>query len=88
MKKVQITLNRPTYVGFCILDLSKTLMYDFHYNYMKAKYGHGLKLLFTDIDSLCYYINTEGIYIDWIDDKDLFDFREYPPNHTLYIQQI
>ena len=84
MKKVQLTLNRPTYFGFCILDLSKTLMYDFHYNYMKAKYGNGLKILFTDTDSLCYYINTEDIYNDWIDDKDLFDFSEYPPDHTLY----
>ena len=59
-------------------------MYYFHYNYMKAKYGNGLKLLFTDTDSLCYYINTEDIYIDWINDKDLFDFSEYPSYHTLY----
>ena len=54
MKKVQLTLNRLTYVGFCILDLSKALMYDFHYNYMKAKYGNGLKLLFIDTDIRCY----------------------------------
>ena len=64
MKKVQLTLNRPTYVGFCILDLSKTLMYDFHYNYMKVKYGNRLKLLFTDTDSIYYHINTEDIYTD------------------------
>ena len=84
MKKVQLTLNRPTYVGFCILDLSKTLMYDFHYNYIKAKYGNRLKLLFTDTDSLCYHINTEDIYTDWIDAKGLYDFSEYPPDHRLY----
>ena len=84
MKKVQLTLNRPTYVGFCILDLSKTLMYDFHYNYMKAKYGNRLKLLFTDTDSLCYHINTENIYTDWIDAKGLYDFSEHPPDHRLY----
>ena len=60
--KETLTLDRPAYVGMCILDLSKRLMYDFHYNYMKSRYGKNNKLLFTDTDSLCYEIETEDIY--------------------------
>ena len=60
--KEALTLNRPAYVGMCILDLSKTLMYNFHYNYIKSKYGDRAKLLFTDMDSLTYEIEAEDVY--------------------------
>ena len=50
--KETLTLNRPAYVGICILNLSKTLMCDFHHNCIKQKYGNQAKLLFTDSDSL------------------------------------
>ena len=58
-----LTLNRPAYVGMCLLDLSKTLMYDFHYKYIKRKYGNGARLLFTDTDSLTYEIYKLRTYI-------------------------
>ena len=59
--KESLTLNRPAYVEMCILDISKTLMYDFHYNYIKEKYGSNAKFLFTDTDLLTYNIRTEDI---------------------------
>lgn len=84
LHKQKLVLNRPIYVGFSVLDLSKTLMYDFHYNYMKSKYGSRAQLLFTDTDSLCYEITTDDLYHDLKDDKELFDFSAYPRNHSLY----
>ena len=59
--KETLTLDRPAYVGMCNLDLSKTLMYDCHYNYVKSRYNNKAKLLFTDTDSLCYEIETKDI---------------------------
>ena len=82
--KETLTLNRPAYVGMCILDLSKALMYDFHYNYIKDKYGRKAKLLFTDTDSLTYEIEAEDVYQDFWNDKDRFDNSDYPENSQYF----
>ena len=82
--KEQLFLNRPSYLGMCILDLSKTLMYDFHYNYIKNKYNNNAKLLFTDTDSLCYQITTDDVYNDFFNDRDKFDFSEYNKNSNYF----
>ena len=82
--KESLTLNRLAYVGMCILDLSKTLMYDFHYNYIKGKYGDRAKLLFTDTNSLTYEIEAEDVYNDFWNDKYMFDNSDYPENSPYY----
>ena len=88
MKKERTKLDKPSYVGMCILDLSKTLMYDFHYNYIRKKYTD-CQLLFTDTDSLFYHIKTEGredsdVYEDLFKDKDLFDNSDYPESSKFF----
>ena len=82
--KETLTLNRPAYVGMCILDLSKTLMYDFHYNYIKDKYGDKARLLFTDTDSLTYEIEADDVYQDFWNDKDKFDNSDYPESSPYF----
>lgn len=83
-KKTTLLLNRPIYVGFSILDLSKTLMYDFHYRHMKVTYGDNATLLFTDTDSLCYEIQTGDVYQDMAANISLYDTSDYPSNHPLH----
>ena len=78
--KPVLTLNKPIYVGFSILDLSKLLMYGFHYKYAKNKFD--AKLLFMIQTVLVYEIKTRDVYEDFYEDKDLFDFSDYPSDST------
>ena len=71
----------------CILELSKTLMHDFHYNIVKPLYGENAKLLFTDTDSLMYEIATEDVYKDLYERKELFDNSDYPEDSPYYFKE-
>ncbi|XP_065684304.1 uncharacterized protein LOC136096687 [Hydra vulgaris] len=82
MKRTKLIYNKPIYLIMCILDLSKTLMYEFHYDYIKSKYEDRAKLLYTDTDSLIYEIKTKDFYADITNDiESKFDTREFDKNH-------
>ena len=83
MMKTNLYINKPVYLGMSILDFSKSLMYDFYYNYIMTKYDDKEKLLFTDTDSLAYEIRTKDFYKDInLDIEKRFDTSDYPSNHS------
>lgn len=84
MKKPTIVLNKPIYAGMAILDLSKLHMYQFHYDVIKAKYGNKAKLCMTDTDSLCYVIETDDMYQDMHDSKELYDMSNFDESSPFF----
>src|SRR3954447_16531966 len=81
--KTEVNLNRPIYIGMCVLNLSKLCMYQFYYNTLKARYGPSVRLYYTDTDSLLVQIQTEDINANLIDMADQFDFSDYPIEHPV-----
>ncbi|XP_050505444.1 uncharacterized protein LOC126883817 [Diabrotica virgifera virgifera] len=85
MNILKIVYDKPVYVGFSILEISKIRMYDFFYNYIKAKYMGDATLLYTDTDSLILHIQTENVYRDIKENLDLFDTSNYPVDNIFNI---
>ena len=84
MGKIKVVMNKPVYLGQAILDLSRIVMYEFHYDYMKQKHPEGLTLCYMDMDSLIYFIETDDFYKDIAEDvKNRFDTSGYNPNRPL-----
>ena len=80
--KPVLMLNKPIYVGFTVLELSKWMMYDFHYNIIIKNFN--TELLFTDRDSLTDEIKSENVYEDFFRWKDLFDFSNYSEDSKFF----
>jgi len=62
LRKLEVKFNKPIYVGMCILDISKTCLYEFHHKYMLPLYRDKCKIMYTDTDSLIYHIECEDVY--------------------------
>ena len=84
-----ITLNKPSYVGIAILELSKVKMYDFFYNNIKARYGDRAKLLMTDTNSTFLRVETDDLYEDMGDDiPTTYDTSNYPDDHPAKLPKM
>ena len=68
MRKTQILMNKSVYLGLSVLDLSKTVMYEFWYDYVKPNYDKNAKLCYVDTDSLVVHLKTDSIYQDIVED--------------------
>ena len=79
-----MTFNKPVYIGMCILELSKVLMCEFHYDYIKNKHDNNSRLLFADADSLMYDIRTEDVYEDFSNDKEMSGLSNYSTKSKYY----
>lgn len=78
MRKLDIYIDKPIYVGLSVLDLSKIKLYDFHYEFMKKNLGDQAKLLYTDTDSLIYEVKNTDIYNVIRENPEEFDTSNYP----------
>ena len=84
MKKTKVKMNKPIYLGLSILEISKTLMYEFWYDYMKPKYNDNVKLCYMDTDSFIMNIKTNDFYEDIASDvENRFDTSNYEVNRPL-----
>ena len=84
MNKTRVKINKPIYLGLSMLDISKTLMYEFWYDYMKPKYGNDVKLCYMDTDSFIMNIKTEDFYKDIANDVEKrFDTSNYEVNRPI-----
>ena len=82
--KILLTVNKSAYGGMCISELSKVLMYKFHCDCIKNKYGNKSRLLFVHTDGLIYEIKTEDVYEDFSKDKKMFDLNQYSMKSKYY----
>ena len=84
MKKIKIKMNKPVYLGFSILEINKTLTYEFWYDYMKPKYGDKVKLCYMDTDSFIMHIKTQDFYKRIADEVEKrFDTSNYEVSRPL-----
>ena len=87
LARPHIIMEKPIYVGFCVLELSKVTMYEFHYDHIVDKYGQNARLLYTDTDSFIYHIQTEDLYDDMARDIDIYDTSNFDRDHPLFSER-
>lgn len=88
LSKTNIVMNKPIAIGMSILDLSKLLMYDFHYSHMKAEYTDNIEIMYTDTDSFIYEIKADCFYTYMKNSLHQYDTSDYPPDNIFGIPLV
>jgi len=88
MRKLKVKFDKPIYVGMCILDISKTSLYEFHHEYMLPLYREKCKIMYTDTDSLIYHIECDDIYDIMKRDIAKFETSDYPIDNAYSIPLV
>ena len=81
LRKMGVKFNKPIYVGMCILDVSKTCLYEFHYEYVLPLYRDKCKIVYTDTDSLIYHLECDDVYETMKHDIARYDTSDYPADN-------
>ena len=85
MKQNEVLLDKPIYLGFSVLDLSKLLMYQTYYDKLQPYFGHeNIQLHYMDTDSFVLSMNTKDSIKDFKNSEDIFDFSNLDRNHELF----
>lgn len=87
-KKTSIVMDKPISIGMAILDISKSVMYDFQYDFIKPKYGENVEIIYTDTDSFIYEIKTKCFYNDMKNNLDKYDTSDYPDDNRFSIPRV
>ncbi|KYN02004.1 hypothetical protein ALC62_07181 [Cyphomyrmex costatus] len=82
LRKLEVKFDKPIYVGMCILDISKTCLYEFHHDYMTPLFRDRCEIMYTDTDSLIYRVECDDVYETMKRDIDRFDTSDYPANNA------
>ena len=83
-KPIKTIFDKPIFLGAVILETSKLYMHQFWYDHLKNKYNNKVELIYTDTDSFIIQVETDNIFKDMLEDKNIYDFSEYPTNHPNY----
>ena len=88
LRKLEVKFYKPIYVGMCILDISKTCLYEFHHEYMSPMYRDKCRVMYTDTDGLIYHIECEDLYENIKRNVDKFDTSDYPADNAYGIPLV
>lgn len=88
MAQTSILMNKPVSVGMAILDISKVVMYEYYYNFLKPKYGANISLAYTDTDSFIVHVKTDDFYADMKENLERYDTSDYPTDNVFQIPRV